>query len=211
MTTARASKKPAKPTKRNGKPKPTKDVSPANGSATTLVTDEPARQRKPPVPYSEEIGDIICERLRNGETLTGICKAEGMPDESTVRQWAANLDHDFYPQYARARELGYHKMADDLLEIANGIEQVASKADAATANAQVQRDRLKVDTRKWLLSKALPKIYGDRLEVDAKAGLVVVETPAAIKALLEALPDLGVLQLTGSAIPAISSDGEEVS
>jgi hypothetical protein len=27
----------------------------------------------------------------------------------------------------------------------------------------LQRSRLRVDTRKWLLSKALPKIYGDKL------------------------------------------------
>ena len=40
------------------------------------------------------------------------------------------------------------------------------------------------------------------------AGLLVVETPAAIKALLEALPDLGVL-INGSATVAIASDGEE--
>jgi hypothetical protein len=93
-------------------------------------------------------------------------------------------------------------MADDLIDIAD--EQ-----------GDPNRNRLRVDTRKWLLSKALPKIYGDRLQVDAKAGLVVVETPAAIKALLEALPDLGVLPLNGSAIasddagaPLALPDGE---
>jgi hypothetical protein len=41
------------------------------------------------------------------------------------------------------------------------------------------------------------------------AGLVVVETPAAIKALLDALPDLGVLPLNGSTTVTIASDGEE--
>ena len=54
-------------------------------------------------------------------------------------------------------------MADDIIDIAD-------------ESGDPHRSRLRVDTRKWLLSKALPKIYGDRLEVDAKAGLVVVET-----------------------------------
>lgn len=98
-------------------------------------------------------------------------------------------------QYARARELGYQKMANDILDIAD-------------ETGGPHRSRLRADTRKWLLSKALPKIYGDRLEVDAKDGLVVVETPAAIKALLEALPELGVLPLNGSARAAITSSGD---
>ena len=86
-------------------------------------------------------------------------------------------------------------MADDILDIAD-------------ETGDPHRSRLRADTRKWLLSKALPKIYGDRLEVDAKDGLVVVETPAAIKALLEALPELGVLPLNGSARAAITSSGD---
>ena len=48
----------------------------------------------------------------------------------------------------RAREVGYHKMADDALDIAD-----ASETDAG----QVARDHLRVEYRKWLLSKALSK------------------------------------------------------
>ena len=59
--------------------------------------------------------------------------------------------------YARAREVGYHKMADDILDIADAEE---------TDPGQVARDRLRVETRKWKLSKALPKIYGDKLELN---------------------------------------------
>ena len=33
---------------------------------------------------------------------------------------------------------------------------------------QVDRSRLRVDSRKWLLSKALPKIYGDKQQVEGK-------------------------------------------
>jgi hypothetical protein len=182
--TTRTSKKPTKRTK--------PDKPQANGSPTALAT---TTHRKTPVPYSDEVGDAICDRLRDGETLNAICKSEDMPTESTVRLWASE-DTPFAAKYARARELGYQKMADDLVDIAD-------------ESGDPNRNRLRVDTRKWLLSKALPKIYGDRLEVDAKAGLVVVETPAAIKALLEALPDMGVLPLNGSAVPAITSDGEE--
>jgi hypothetical protein len=41
-------------------------------------------------------------------------------------------------------------------------------------NALVQKQRLQVDSRKWLLSKMLPKIYGDKIELsgDASAPLI---------------------------------------
>ena len=72
-----------------------------------------------------------------------------MPDRSTVRAWA--LDNPiFSAQYARAREIGWTDIAEDLLDIAD---------DKA---GDPSRDRLRVDTRKWLLSKMLPKVYGDK-------------------------------------------------
>ena len=75
-----------------------------------------------------------------------------------------NPDHPFAPKYARAREIGYLRMADQLLDISDG-----DGTDAAKDSAQVQRDRLRADTRKWLLSKMLPKVFGDRLAVEASA------------------------------------------
>jgi hypothetical protein len=113
------------------------------------------KERAKPVQYSQELAGRICDRLAAGETLRAICRDDGMPHESSVREWAQHPEHPFSPQYARARETGYHAMADELLEI----------ADEGSGDAQ--RDRLSVETRKWLLSKALPKVYGDRLDLNA--------------------------------------------
>src|SRR5690349_22642898 len=107
-----------------------------------------------PSKYTDALGAAICDRLASGETLRFICADENMPDERTVRRWAIDVDHPFSPQYARAREAGYQLMADELIEIADNSE------------GSDNRDRLRVETRKWLLSKALPKIYGDRTAVD---------------------------------------------
>lgn len=72
-----------------------------------------------------------------------------MPDRETVRRWK-NENEDFRGQYTRAREHGYEDWAEELIEIVDG------DGDAA-------RDRLRFDGRRWLLSKALPKVYGDKL------------------------------------------------
>ena len=50
-------------------------------------------------------------------------------------------------------------MADELVEISDADCTVDGKPD----NALVQQARLRVDTRKWLLSKMLPKRYVDRV------------------------------------------------
>ena len=121
--------------------------------------------------FTQALADKICERLAAGETLRAICEDENMPDERTVRRWAIDVDHPFSPQYARAREVGFEKMADDLIDIADGkavalTDQDADVlADVVNPNI-VQRDRLRVETRKWLLSKALPKVYGEKTTVD---------------------------------------------
>jgi hypothetical protein len=60
-------------------------------------------------------------------------------------------------------------MADELFEIANTpIEGVKTKTtsdgkvETQTVD-MIEHRRLQVDTRKWLLSKALPKVYGDKI------------------------------------------------
>lgn len=123
-----------------------------------------------PTIYTPELADLICDRLAAGQSLRAVCEDEGMPDEKTVRTWAIEGVQGFSPQYARARELGYLAMADELLDIADdGTNDFITKtnADGSTyeqVNSEhIQRSRLRVDTRKWMLSKALPKVYGDKI------------------------------------------------
>lgn len=57
------------------------------------------------------------------------------------------------------------------MEIAdNGLndwmERNAKEDKGWVANGEhIQRSRLRVDTRKWFLSKVLPKLYGDKLDI----------------------------------------------
>lgn len=94
-----------------------------------------------------------------------------MPPESTVRKWALEDRDGFSAQYATAREIGYQSMADELLDIADDSSgDVSSDEDGNKKfNGEfASRSRLRVDTRKWLLSKALPKVYGDKLDIDQR-------------------------------------------
>jgi hypothetical protein len=119
------------------------------------------------IEFDPVLADEILERLADGDSLASICCDEEMPDERSVRRWARNHG-DFGAKYAVARRLGYEKRADELLEIADDSSADWIDTDdghRVLNGAHVNRARLMIDTRKWLLSKMLPKVYGDHLTV----------------------------------------------
>jgi hypothetical protein len=140
----------------------------------------PAKRGRPSV-YTETQAHEICERLAAGETLLAICRSEHLPAESVVRRWVLDNREGFAAKYATAREVGYQRMADELFEIADDgsndwMERKRQDGSSETIlNAEhVNRSRLRVDTRKWFLSKVLPKIYGDRTQHE-HSGTVTLE------------------------------------
>lgn len=118
--------------------------------------------------YTKDIADKICSGLADGKSLRAVCEQAGMPAESTVRAWALDDVEGFAAQYARAREIGYDRLGDELLEIADtpqvGIKtKTNEKGEIETTEGDmIEHRRLQVDSRKWMLSKMLPKKYGDK-------------------------------------------------
>lgn len=124
--------------------------------------------------YSQEVADRVCERLTAGDSLRKAC-ADG-PDPSTILRWVEQNDA-FAQQYARARAAGYALLADELVEIADDSTNdtfVDDNGNQRTNQEVVARSRLRVDTRKWMLSKMLPKVFGEKTSVEV-GGTVRVE------------------------------------
>ena len=125
-----------------------------------------------PSTFTADMGNRICDRMETGESLRSICRDDNFPHVGQVIKWlASDSNREFRLQYAHSRQVGLEVMADDVLNIAdqNPVLTPAGNID----NAGVQHQRLRVDTRKWILSKQLPKVYGDRtiLAGDADAPL----------------------------------------
>lgn len=118
-----------------------------------------------PTLYTVEIADRICAELAGGNSLAGICRAADMPSQATVHGWVTEDRDGFSERYTRAREVQALRWADELVEIADDGSNDTYTADGAEKvnHDHIQRSKLRVDTRKWLLSKMLPKIYGDRV------------------------------------------------
>jgi hypothetical protein len=70
--------------------------------------------------------------------------------------------------YARATELRADRMAEEMLSIADNIGgDMITLPDGREVidQAVVNRDRLRVDSRKWLLSKMNPKKFGEKIDM----------------------------------------------
>lgn len=103
-----------------------------------------------------------------------------MPGLSTVFRWLAENEL-FRDNYARAREVQADVLADEILEIADegrNDTYVDDEGRERTDYDVVARSKLRVDARKWIASKLLPKKYGERQQVDAT--VTTRELPASV-------------------------------
>lgn len=124
----------------------------------------------------------VLSKLRLGMSLNQACEeVEDAPLPHNFREWV-RTDPTLEEHYARAREAGYQLMADELQHISDktqtGVKTVSEKVFVdgkevkgatkvtETRDEMLGHRRLQTDTRKWLLSKMLPKVYGDKLAIE---------------------------------------------
>lgn len=104
-----------------------------------------------------------------------------MPAHPTVLGWVLDDIHGFADQYVRARAIGLDVVADDMLDIADdGSNDWMKKNDPENPGyvfngEHSSRSKLRVDTRKWYLSKLAPKKYGDRQALEVSGHLALGE------------------------------------
>lgn len=127
--------------------------------------------------YSEEKAARVCSLLEDGWSLRKAAEDIGLT-AAGVLYWTKRHP-EFAKQYARAREIGYMLLAEEILSISDEADAKAVMGpDGETQEGRfdataVARNRLRVDTRKWMLSKMLPKVYGDKIEATLEAGETV--------------------------------------
>lgn len=117
--------------------------------------------------------DSICERIAEGSTLRDIAALADVGIGSVMR-YCEKPEH--LERYARAMAVRADIMAEAMLDIADEECTMVRSAKHPNAKADedgnievvfdstaVARNRLRVDARKWYLSKLAPKKYGDKL------------------------------------------------
>lgn len=121
--------------------------------------------------YSEEEKqekfDLIIKDIEvHGKSLRQ--SLEGFLSSSTFYEWIEQ-DEEKAKRYARACSIRADVIFDEILEIADSsnadltfdVETQSLKVDGEA----IQRSRVKIDARKWVLGKLDPKKYGEKSEV----------------------------------------------
>jgi len=129
-----------------------------------------------PTDYIPEIGDRICQEIAtHSEGLESICnRVSDFPSPSTVYLW--RIRHiEFSEKYARAREHQAQLLADQIFTIADTTEPgetVTMKPDGEERKIadMTEHRKLRIESRKWLAMKLLPRIYGEKKELTGPDG-----------------------------------------
>lgn len=103
-----------------------------------------------------------------------------MPCVSTVFNWFRKFP-GFLEQYTRAKTEAADMFAEDMLDIADDSEgdiEISEDGCPRVNQENIQRSRLRVETRKWLASKLKPKRYGEKVEHEHGGSVNMKITPA---------------------------------
>ena len=130
------------------------------------------------IPFDQAIADEVCSRIAAGLGLEEICEGAHIPGKDTIYKWLA-AERLFNDAYARAREYQMESWADDIVRISDDSTNDYMDRQAADGSVErvvdpenVQRSKLRIDTRKWVMSK-LARRYADKVDVNVNASVKV--------------------------------------
>lgn len=148
--------------------------------ATKTPTKKIKRKVGRPTGYSQKLADTVCARLSEGESMRTIALDSHMPALSTLFKWLRE-HKEFSEQYARAKQESADAMAEEIMDIADDgrndwveKERKDGTTFVALDSEHVQRSRLRIDTRKWLMAKMKPKKYGEKVDVTSDGEKVAI-------------------------------------
>jgi len=115
-----------------------------------------------PTSYTKKMAEEICDAIaESGKGIQQLCDDnEHFPCERTVFRWL-NKHEEFSQQYAIAKIKQVEYLVNEINVMMNEphyyMEDGVRRIDAKIL-------RTKIDTRKWLASKLVPKVYGDKAQ-----------------------------------------------
>lgn len=134
---------------------------------------------------SPELFASVLQLVREGNGLIKACATAGANRSEFYKRIDAIKESA--DDYAQARQLGLDAWSEQITDIADECESdLLNDAEGRPVSnpAAVHRARLRIDTRKWLMSKLAPKRYGDQLNVGVTGDVQVttVDYAAAARA-----------------------------
>lgn len=119
---------------------------------------------------TDKIFDTILKHIENGNSLRSALKMPNMPCND---RFYAFLDEkeERQERYLRARERRTEVLFEEILDIADDSRNDKIKLEDGRTivdNEFVQRSKLRIHARQWMLGKMNPTKYGDKLDLTTK-------------------------------------------
>ena len=130
--------------------------------------------------------DDIFQKITEGNSIRHILKDNpDLPSRKTFLEWLAK-DKELSSHYARICDVRSDIIFDEMMDIADdGTNDYMTKMIGDGIEIQVlnhehiQRSKLRIDTRKWILAKMNPKKYSDKVDITSD-GNEIKQTPTII-------------------------------
>jgi hypothetical protein len=138
--------------------------------------------------FDEQKAEQICARLSQEPiSLQAVLREQG-PSNAEFYRWLAE-NPTFRENYARAREAQADVDADTIADV---------RAQMLRFEITPEQARVAIDSLKWSAGKRKPKVYGDRVQVDADLRLQVTVDDPTLRATV----------IAQQSVPKLPHDGE---
>jgi len=108
----------------------------------------------------------VLNHIRNGKALRN---SLGLPDTFSNTVWDDIMkDEEKNEQYVRACDYRADILFEEILDIADNSDndiKVNEDGIEVVNHENIQRSKLRVDARKWMVGKMKPRKYGDHIDV----------------------------------------------
>lgn len=123
-----------------------------------------------PSTYTHELGVKICRAIATStDSITKICaRNPDFPNRECI--WGWRIDFPIFGNmYDKAKRAQADLLAEEIQDISDNDSQdkmINDKGNEVQNSEYIARSRLRVETRKWIACKLLPKVYGDKIETE---------------------------------------------
>lgn len=117
------------------------------------------------ITYSDELAREICDTIASeGKGLKRLCKENPhWPSYNTIYKWLRQ--HPIFSDlYAYSKKEQVTCLVDEILDIADDGSQdeiIDNDGNVRQNSEFINRSRIRIDTRKWIATKLVPRLYGD--------------------------------------------------
>ena len=125
----------------------------------------------------EQIFERVIEDIYRGRSLQSLIEDDHrLVSYEDFLRWVKR-DPQRHERFKEAQEMRTEFLAGEILEIADGVEAI----DPSSSDT-VNRDKLRIDTRKWLMGAHNRKRYGETKQIEVGGTISITEALAQAQA-----------------------------